>query len=108
MNPLLLNRRFESVPVAEALVGQASIQNSLIGEPGADQLHANGHLVRAYTAGKRTAGQAEHTREAQKIRMIVACVMGIVAISFDSFGNWWGDSRSGRRHDEIGLLIRFM
>ena len=96
------------MPVAEALVDQASIQNSLIGEPGADQLHANGHFVRAHAAGNRAAGQAEHTREAQKIRMIVARVMGVVTISSDSVGNWWGDSRSGRRYDEIDLLIRLM
>ena len=96
------------MPVGEALISQSGIQNSLIGEPGADQLHANGHFVRGHAAGNRTAGQAEHTREAQKIRMIVARVMGVVAISSDSFGNWWGDSRSGRRHDEIDLLIRLM
>ncbi len=70
------------MPVAEALVGQASIQNSLIGEPGADQLHANGHFVRGHAAGNLAAGQAEHTRKPEQVGVIVACMAGIVAIGF--------------------------
>lgn len=72
------------MPIRRALECEGCIQNDLISEPTADQLNADRQALSVNAAGKRATGQAEHAREAQEIRMIVAGVTRVVAVAFDA------------------------
>ena len=67
----IYQRRLAVVPVRCVLVRRGGIEDGLIGERGADQLHTDGQAVWVDAAGERAAGQAEHAREAQQIGLVV-------------------------------------
>ena len=77
-------RRPPRVPVRRALVSTSGIQNRLIREPGANQLHTDRHAFGIYPAGQRAARQAEHAREAQEIGVIVARAARVVGVALDT------------------------
>ena len=72
------------MPVRRGLECEGCVQNALISEPTADQLHADGEALGINAAGKRAAWQAEHAWEAKKVGMIVAGVSRVVAVAFDA------------------------
>ena len=89
------------MPIRRTLIGCRSIQNGLVAEPGADQLHADRHSFRTDAAGKGAAWQTEHAGEAQQIGMIVARVAGVVAIASYAVDEERRDSGGSRRCDDV-------
>ena len=75
-------RRPPSVPIRRGLVCERCIQYRLIGKPATDELHTDRHTFHIHAAGNRAAWQPEHTRETQKVGMIVARVARVVAVAF--------------------------
>ena len=94
------------MPIGCVLECKGCVQNDLVSEPTADQLHADGQALGINAAGNGAAWQAEHAREAKKIGLIVAGVARVVAVAFDPSRYRWRDSRRGRRSDDIHLFVR--
>jgi len=82
---LYIEPRVPRVPVGHGLIGIRCVQDGLITEPGADQLHPDWHAFRTHAAGNRATGQTEHAGQAQKIGVIVARMPRIIAVPSKTF-----------------------